>query len=79
MAKRRLIATGKKNGDHFDITPFGIPPSERAMLEAALEKRLGSGEAMRGVMGLVEIYVNSERLLAQNDLLVQLAEDYKRE
>ena len=77
--ERQLIATGKKDGDHFDITPFGTPPPERTMLEEALKRRLGSAEAMRGMMGLVDIYVSSERLLAQNDLLVQLTGDLKRE
>ena len=75
--KRHLIAIGKKNGDHFDITPFGTVPSERTILEETLKKRLGSMEAMQAVMGFVEIYVNSERLLAQNKLLVQLNEDLK--
>lgn len=75
---RRLIATGKKNGDHFDITPFCSIPSERAMLEGTLKKRLGSEEGLRTVMSLVDMYVNSERLLAQNALLVQLNKDLTR-
>jgi len=76
--ERKLIATGRKNGDHFDIMPLGFPPSERTRLEEALKRRLGSVEAMLGVMSFVDLYVNSERLLAQNELLVQLNKDLKR-
>ena len=76
--ERQLIATGRKNGEHFEILPLGTPLSERARLEEALKRRLGSVEAMLGMMSLVNLYVNSERLLAQNELLVQLNKDLKR-
>ena len=79
MAERRVIATGRKNGDHFEITPvwYSLPP--RAKLEAELTQRLGSAEAVLYVMTLIDVYVAAERGLAQGELLLKLLEDMRVE
>lgn len=72
MADRRLIAIGKKNGSHFDITPVSDAYSPRAVLMIELKRRLKSEVEIAYIESLIDWVVATERGLAQNELLHRL-------